>query len=254
MPKSNAETAEKKNYASSKQVAALLKVTEYDVKRFVRFGMPKHSTNKFNSVDCISWYIDYLRYWKERGTIEELAQMLGITPRWLNRLVVEKGIAKEKHGVYKITATVNSYVGFLKDQIRKAEEGESTLTDERRRLLRMQADLRHMELVEKQQKLIPVAVIQNIILEFVILTGKKLDSIPGVCLNKLFASKTKEEMLKVLRDTIHHIKNEISRAQSNIKFSANDSAGRTGENSSGNLGEGTGADKTKTRNKRKRVG
>lgn len=251
MAKGNVEPIEKKNYASSKQIAALLKVTEYDVKKFVRFGMPKIGSNKFNAVECTSWYIDYLRYWRDRGTIEELAQMLGITPRWLNRLVVEKGIAKERHGVYKITATVNSYVSFLKDQIRKAEEGESTLTDERRRLLRMQADLRQMELVEKQQKLIPVAVIQNLILEFVILTGKKLDSIPGVCLNKLFACKTKEEMLKVLRDTIHHIKNEISRAQSNIKLSANDSTGSPGENRPGYMGQSSAADKTETGNKRK---
>lgn len=253
MPKkSTAESSEKKNYATTKQIASLLKITEYEVKKLVRIGMPKAGSNKFNVVECVHFYVDHLNYWRERRTIDELAQMLGITPRWLNRLVAEKGIYKEKHGVYNISSTVIGYVNFLKEQLRKAQEGDSSLADEKKRLLRMQANLRQMEYLEKQKKLIPVELFGIIILEFVVLVGKKLDSIPGISLNKLFASKTKEEMLKVLRDTIHHIKNEISRAQSNIKLP--DSGNSTSADSSEHLEQSTGKHKTKTGTNRKSVG
>lgn len=82
----------------------------------------------------------------------------------------------------------------------------------------MQADLRHIELLEKQKKLIPVEIYQEILLDFVVFTGKKLEALPGMCLNKLFAAKTKEEILKVLKETITKIKNELSSSQSNIRL------------------------------------
>lgn len=219
MPKKTAEQPEAKNkYASQKQIAALLKITEYDIKKFARLGLPKAGNNKFEVVPVVQWYIDYLQYWRDRRSIADIANILGISERWLNRLVVEKGIPKEKHGVYQIAPTINGYVQFLKEQIKQAQEGEASLADERKRLLKMQADLRHIELLEKQKKLIPIEIYQEILLDFVSHTGKKLDSIPGVCLNKLFAAKTKEEILKVLKETIKKIKNELSSSQSNLKI------------------------------------
>lgn len=217
MAKSSAENPESKKdqnkYATQKQIAALLKVTEFEIKKFVRLGLPKAGNNKYVPAECISWYIDYLNYWKDRRTITEIATMLGITERWLNRLVVEKGIKKEKHGVYRIDSTIAGYVGYLKDQVKRAEEGESTLADERKRLLKMQADVKEIELLEKQKKLIPIELASKLLSDYAGIVDKKLDMMDGYSLNKLFACKTKEEILKVLKETKHHIKTEISNAR-----------------------------------------
>ncbi len=217
MPKTNAENPESKKdqnkYATQKQIAALLKVTEFEVKKFVRLGLPKAGNNKYVPAECISWYIDYLNYWRDRRTISEIATMLGITERWLNRLVVEKGIKKEKHGVYRIDSTISGYINYLKEQIKRAEEGESTLADERKRLLKMQADVKEIELLEKQKKLIPIELASKLLTDLSAIVDKKLDMMDGYSLNKLFACKTKEEILKVLKETKHHIKTEISKEQ-----------------------------------------
>ena len=212
MPKKNAaETPDKKqNYATAKQIAAVLKVNEYEVKTFIKKGMPKVAANKFNLIECVHWYLDYQKYWRDRRTITEIADMLGITERWLNRLVVEKGIPKEARGVYLLSQTILAYINFLKEQIKNAADGESSLTDERKRLLRMQANRVGMDLLEKQKQLVPVTLMEKVFLEFTVLYGKKLDALPGTILNKLFACKTKEEMLHILQNQIHKTKTELS--------------------------------------------
>lgn len=220
MPKKTAENSESKKdqnkYATQKQIATLLKITEFEVKKFIRLGLPKAGNNKFVPAECISWYIDYLQYWKDRRSISEIANMLGITERWLNRLVVEKGIKKEKHGVYKLDSTIVSYVNFLKDQVKKAEEGETTLVDERKRLLKMQADVKQIELLEKQNKLIPIELAGKLLTDFAAIVDKKIPMMKGFATNKLFACKTKEEILKVLNQTENYIKTEIAKSSNRI--------------------------------------
>lgn len=217
MAKHTAENSESRKdqnkYATQKQVASLLKVTEFEIKKYVRIGLPKAGNNKYVLAECISWYIDYLNYWKDRRTITEIATMLGVTERWVNKLVVEKGIPKEKHGTYRLDTTITGYVSYLKDQIKKAEEGESSLNDERKRLIKMTADSKELQLQEQQKKLIPVELAGKLLSDFSGIVDKKIDMIEGFALNKLFACRTKEETLKVLKETKHHIKTEIANAR-----------------------------------------
>ena len=213
----NSENKKERNpYATQKQIAALLKVTEFDIKKYIRLGLPKAGNNKYVPAECISWYIDYLNYWKDRRTISEIAAMFGVSERWVNRLVVEKGIKKEKHGVYRIDSTIAGYVNFLKEQIKKAEDGETTLNDERKRLLRMQSDLKEIELLEKQENLIPKRISQQLITEFAAIAEKKFDSLPGLCLDEAFSCTKKEQLLKVLKDSVHKIKTEVAKEEHKI--------------------------------------
>lgn len=210
MSKKHSPSSEKKSYASLKQIASLLKVSEHEIKKFVKVGMPRVSENEFNLVESVQWYIDYLQYWRDRRTVKEMAEMFGISNRWLQRLVVEKGIPKEKFGVYMISSTVLAYISYLKEQVKSASEGSTTLNEEKKRLIAMQASLREIELLEKQRMLVPKQLVEHVALNLTVTFGKKLDSIPGTILNKLFVTKTKEEMLIILNDTIHKIKLELS--------------------------------------------
>lgn len=216
------ETKKKKsNYATQKEVAEFLDITEFEVRKFIRLGLPKAGNNKFVLKDANHWYVNHLKYWSDRRTISEIATMLGITERWLNRLVTEKGITKEKRGTYKLDTTILSYANYMREQIKEAQEGEKSVSDERKRLISMQADLKQIELLEKQKSVFPVDLFNRLIDEYMTIVSKKIDSQSGMILNKLFASKTKEEMLKVLKESHHHIKTEIAKSESNIKISNN---------------------------------
>lgn len=227
MAKKTAEHSETKkernNYATQKEVAEFLDITEFEVKKFIRLGLPKAGNNKFVLKDANHWYVNHIRSWRDKRTVSEISTMLGITERWLNRLVVEKGIKKEAHGVYKLDATILSYINYLKEQIKNAEAGEKTLADERKRLLRMQADLREIELLEKQTELIPKKISQQLITDFASITEKKIDSLPGLCLDEAFSCTKKEQLLKVLKESVHKIKSEIAKQHHNV----NDTTAKT---------------------------
>lgn len=220
MGKKTAENSESKKdqnkYATQREIAEFLDITEFEVKKYIRLGLPRAGNNKFVLKDASRWYVNHLRYWSDRRTISEISTMLGITERWLNRLIVEKGIPKESRGTYKLDATILGYVNYLKEQLKVAEAGERSLQDERKRLLRMQSDLKEIELLEKQENLIPKKLVIQLIGDFTSVVEKKLDSLPGISLNKLFACKSKEEILKIQKESIHHIKTEI--AKSNHKL------------------------------------
>lgn len=211
MAKKKKVTPEKNpNTVTAKELAVILKVSEYDLKTFHKKGLAKIKTNQYNLAEAVGWYIDYLKYWRDRRTIGEIAEALGITERWLNRLVVEHGLPKEQRGVYLLNATINAYIQYLKGQIKEAQSGESSYSDERRRLAKMQATRIELEILEKQKQLLPVQLVEKTFLDFTILYGKKLDAFPGTILNKLFACKTKEEMLHILQNQIHKTKTELS--------------------------------------------
>jgi DNA-binding CsgD family transcriptional regulator len=205
-----ADSGKKQNYATAKQIAVVLNISELEVKKFVRLGMPKFEKDKFNLVEAVHWYLDYQNHWRDKRTLEEIADMLGITRRWLLQIVTEKGVKREGRGVYQLSSTVLAYVNQLKDNLKKSEEGSTSLNEEKTRLLSMQASLREMELMEKRKLLVPKQLVEHFALNLTVLFGKKLDSIPGTILNKLFASKTKEEMLHILNDIIYKIKNDIA--------------------------------------------
>lgn len=207
------ENPEKKtdkiNYATSKTIADILKVTEYDIKTFVRNGMPRAGYNKFIPMQCFSWYIDYLRWKNEHWTVDDIASVVGVTPRTIQNWVLEKHIPKKERGAYNVRSTI---AAWLKDVNEKHSNvsGEKNLNKSRQRLIDMQGDLKEIELLEKQETLIPKQLAQDLITEFATIVDKKLNSLPGLNLNKLFAAKSKEEILKVQKENIHKIKTEIA--------------------------------------------
>lgn len=219
MAKQTVEHPEKKtdkiNYFNRKQIADILKVSEFDVKSFVRIGMPKAGYDKFIPMLCFSWYIDYLRWQNEHWSVNDIAAVCGVTPRTIQNWVLEKHIPKKERGAYNVRSTI---AAWLKDVNEKHSNisGEKTLNRSRQRLIDMQGDLKEIELLEKQKELIPTKLAERVISDIMALVNKKMDAIPGMELNKKFSCKTKEELLKVEREIIHRIKTDISKTKHNV--------------------------------------
>jgi len=81
MAKENDAAKTRNNCSALKKIAALLKLTEFEIKKFIHLGLPKVGNNKFVPAECFRWYIDYLHYWKDGRTISKIAAMFGVTER-----------------------------------------------------------------------------------------------------------------------------------------------------------------------------
>ncbi len=147
---------------------------------------------------------------KKYATAEQVAHILNITPRWIQRLVKENGMPRELHGQYDLVKVVRWYIDFLRKQIDEAKKGNESLSDAKLRLTKTRADREAVELEEKQKNLIPVKLSEEIIIGLQIAWLKKLDGLPAKTANKLFAAKSKKEIMDIQTEAITEIKNDIS--------------------------------------------
>jgi len=216
MPKQTAEQPEirkeKAQYVTQKQIAEILEVTEFEIKSFIRTGFPKAGHNKFILKDCIKWYINYLKWKNEHWSVDDIATVCGVTSRTIQNWVIKNNIPKKERGAYNVRSTILAWINSINENHENLS-GEKTLNRSRQRLIDMQADVKEMDLLEKQKKLIPIELASKLITDLAAIVDKKLDLIEGYPLNELFACRTKEETLKVLKETKHHIKTEISKEQ-----------------------------------------
>ncbi len=201
---------QQQKYANSKQVAAFLKVTETDVKRFVRAGMPKEGHNKFNAIECVHWYIQKLRDEMEYGTVKDMALMINKTERYVNKLVAEKNFPREGHGRYNRLNFLHAYLNYKDELIKEAKAGGENSTEAKARLSTITADLRELEKLEKLKELIPKKLFLDLLLDLFARFGNTIDSFPGKKINKVYACKTKPEMLKVLKDAAREMREVLS--------------------------------------------
>lgn len=204
---------EKIIYLTLQQISLFFEVAEYEIKKFVSLGLPKVSKNKFNALECAEWYFNHLKNRANRRTTKETADMLNISTRWLNKLTNESIIPKEDKGIYNIGDTFFRYANYLKKQI---ELAKAPSVDARIRLINYQADLKEIELLEKQKTLFPVEHAKKMVGEITSLVVKKLEAIPGMELDKKFSCRTKEELLKVEKEIIYNIRNDLAKAEYKI--------------------------------------
>ena len=211
MAKNIPENPETKiNYATQKQMAELLEITEFEIKTFIRLGMPKKGHNKFIPEQCFKWYINYLREKNEYWSVNDIATVCGVSVRTIQNWVIKNNIPKKDRGAYNVRSTVLAWIKDINENYENLS-GEKTLNRSRQRLIDMQADVKEMELLQLQKTLFPVEAAKQMVSEIASIASKKIDAFPGMDLNKKFSSKTKEELLKVEKEIAHKIRTELSR-------------------------------------------
>jgi hypothetical protein len=209
----NAEN--KINYATQKQMAELLEITEFEIKTLIRAGLPKAGYNKFIQVQCFKWYINYLKWKNEHWSVDDIATVCGVSVRTIQNWVIKNSIPKKDRGAYNVRSTVLAWIKDINENYENLS-GEKTLNKSRQRLIDMQAEIKQMELLQLQKTLFPVDAAKMMVAEITTIVSKKLDAFPGLELNKKFSCKSKEELLKVEKEIVHKIKTDLSKAESNI--------------------------------------
>lgn len=222
-------------YGTQEQIASLFKITKYQVRQFIKLGMPSNK-KKIPIIDATHWYVDYLKDNTDNGSTKEIALLINKSERYIQKLVAEKAFPKLEHGRYNKIAFVNKYLELKEEEIKRAR-GESII-DAKHRYHSVMADLKLLELKEKQKELIPLDIFETFMLVLMKSIEKKIDSLPGRLINKLAAAKNKEQMLQTVKEAVDKIKNDISETQ------ILDPAGDIISNSQQNLGKNSARNKT----------
>jgi phage terminase Nu1 subunit (DNA packaging protein) len=115
---------------------------------------------------------------------EDLARVMDVQPKSIAGLVA-KGMPHEARGQYDVGRCLAWYVRYLHAQMNArgiTEEERSSgvnLRVERHRLLKAQADLSELDLLERRGKIIPIMVYEKLLVGWVITIRQRVLSLPG---------------------------------------------------------------------------
>jgi phage terminase Nu1 subunit (DNA packaging protein) len=140
--------------------------------------------------------------------VAAIAQLLNLTERRIQQLVKDNILPRPVKGYYEPVHCVHAYIEYLKKQI--SGSGEISLTDERTRLTKYQADLAEIELQKARGEMIPSkramsawgGVVQNV--------RQKLLVIPSRLAPVLTGIKSIPQMKEKLEESIYEVLNECT--------------------------------------------
>ena len=140
-------------YASRENLAKLLDLPETSIPELCKLGMPREGKNRFNAMLCVKWYIRHLR---TNVSLDDLAEMFGLTPRRVNQLAKEGKLPRTDRGNYPFKECVRARIDALEEEITKLQQGDETEADARRRKAIADAGMAEIEFAEMRGEVIAV--------------------------------------------------------------------------------------------------
>jgi len=137
-----------------------------------------------------------------------VAQLLKLTERRVQQLVKEGILPRPAKGLYEPVSCVHAYIDYLKKQI--AGSGEISLTDERTRLIKCQADLAEIELAKAKGELIPSKRAMTLWGEVVQAVRQRLLGLPTRLAPVLASAKSIPQVKEKLEESIYEVLNECT--------------------------------------------
>src|SRR5687768_13307522 len=94
-----------------------------------------------------------------------LAKLFGLSERRIHQLGQEGILVKAGRGVYELLGSIRGYVSHLQQRLeeRRSEPVSSTLSEERKRLLRAQAERTEHELATLRGEWVPMQALQTLL-------------------------------------------------------------------------------------------
>jgi hypothetical protein len=171
--------------------------------------------------------------------------ILGITSRRYRQLAEEGHVPKPEKGQVDLMPAIREYIGYLQERLRGS--GSLSLTDERTRLTKIQADRKEIELLKARGELIPVQDALKVWGAIVMAMKTKIQAAPRKLAPIVFGCTKETEIQEILERNSDEICSELSEPDLRyIAVNAGLAAGRA---------EGSPAPaQTKTTAKRQRVG
>jgi len=142
-------------------------------------------------------------------TLNQIADLLLVEPRWINRLVKERGFPKEGHGQYDLKECVNWYVRFLKEENKNKNNTEGYSEAKARKEIAL-ANKQELEFLVNAGKYLPVDLIEDSWFKQFSTYNKLLDAILIKEANKLLRAKTKSEIATIIKEALYKIRDEFA--------------------------------------------
>ena len=140
--------------------------------------------------------------------VTAIAQLLKLTERRVQQLVKDDILPKPVRGLYDPVACVHSYIDYLKKLI--TGSGEVSLTDERTRLIRCQADLAEIELKKARGELISSKRAMASWRDVVQAVRQRLLGLPTRLAPIVASSKSIPQVKEKLEEAIYEVLNECT--------------------------------------------
>jgi phage terminase Nu1 subunit (DNA packaging protein) len=148
------------------------------------------------------------------ATLAQISTVLNVEPRWINRLVKERGFPQIARGQYDLVACVHWYIVDLKRQIQDAKSGGETLNEAQARLTKANANLKEMELSRERGEIIAIDDMKKVLEKLFKPIREALLAIPKALAPQVMSRQTIAEVEELLQTSVHKSLNEL--ADSNI--------------------------------------
>jgi len=140
--------------------------------------------------------------------VSAIAALLKLSERRVQQLVKEDVLPRPIKGVYEPIGCVHGYIEYLKRLI--AGGGELSLTDERTRLTKFQADLAELQYKKANGELIDSKLASSVWGEIVAAIRQKLLGLPTRLAPILSTSQSIPEFRDVLEKAVYEVLNELT--------------------------------------------
>ena len=137
-----------------------------------------------------------------------VATLLKLTERRVQQLVKDGILPRPVKGIYEPIACIHGYIDYLKKLA--AGNGELSLTDERTRLTKYQADLAELELRKAHGELLETKIAMQLWAEVVSSTRQRLLGLPTRLAPVIVQLKTIPEIKDTVENTIQEVLNELA--------------------------------------------
>ena len=144
------------------------------------------------------------------ASLEQVAQVLNMTPQMVNRHVKQHGMPRISRGEYDLVKCVHWYIAYKDQQIKEARRGTETEAQARQRLIIATANLREVDLAKACGDLIEIDVAQTLWQRLAVSFRNKMLLIPTKLASQVITCKEPSEAQTLIELEIHEALNELS--------------------------------------------
>ena len=147
------------------------------------------------------------------ASLEQVAEVLNMTPQMVNRHVKQHGMPRISRGEYDIKKVVHWYIDYKDQQIKDARRGTETEGQARQRLIVATADMREVDLAKACGGLIEIDVAQTVWQRLAVSFRNKMLLIPTKLAPQVITCKDPSEAQTLMETDIQEALLELSQGK-----------------------------------------
>jgi len=147
------------------------------------------------------------------ANLEQLSNVLKLTPQMINRHVKDHGMPRISRGEYDLVKCVHWYIDYLNERIKEASRGTESEAQGRQRLIIATADLRELELSVACAELIEIDVAAELWQKIAVTFRTKMMLIPTKLAPQIINCKDPNEAQLMLETEIQEALLDLSQTK-----------------------------------------